>query len=131
MGAPTVTQPSAERYWQLGNVVTGFVVLQSITFLFALADEGKFCRIREAKDVLLLPGYLACLVYVLAVVFCYVAANEFRAKADRSWVYTATMVGQLVIVAANSIGIIWAALEIMGTDGAAARCAAAMHGVTG
>lgn len=95
-----------DKYWTLANVVTGFVVLQAIGFLYTLSDHNKFIYIAKAKDVLIWPGILASVAYIGAVIFCYVAAGQWRAPDRRNWVYFWTMIGQVLIVSSNSFGVV-------------------------
>src|SRR5687768_7547914 len=98
--------PQEEKYWTLGNVITGFVVLQAIGFLYTLSDHNKFCYIARAENVLIWPGIFAGAAYVAAVIFCYVAAQQWRAASTKNWVYAWTAVAQVAIVSSNSLGVI-------------------------
>nr|WP_298687170.1 hypothetical protein [uncultured Dongia sp.] len=96
----------AEKYWDLGNAVTGFTVLQAIAFLYALSDQDKFEQIKKAKDLLWLPLCIASSIYVAAVGFCYYAATQLNPAEAFVNVYWATMWGQVFVVATNTFGVV-------------------------
>jgi len=113
-----------ERYWNLGNAITGFVVLQSIGFLYTLSDHDKFCYIVKAEGFLTWAGWAACAMYVAGVVFCAIA-HRIVAKGTWEFVDGVAAFGQVLVIVANTGGIIWFAQTMM--DKADANGCAAVY----
>jgi hypothetical protein len=99
----------ADSYWDLANVITGFVVVQAIAFLWALGDKAKFEKVKKASRLLWLVGSIAFVAYAAAVVFCYYAAAAIRAETPPQpphWIYLWTMRGQCIVIFLNTLGVI-------------------------
>lgn len=96
----------AVKYFDLANAITGFVVVQMITFLVALGTSTVF-----ANNVCSAPGYkivfsvmlLATALYVAAVIACGLVESRLAASAEYDssclilWTTTARVAAIVVI----------------------------------
>lgn len=70
----------ADKYWELGNAITGFSVVQMILFLSALANR-EFRQHVVKRFPLVVTASLCCSAfYALAVWFCYSVETTLRAN---------------------------------------------------
>jgi hypothetical protein len=104
-----------ERYWQLGNAITGFTVLQAIAFLYALSDPAKVAPISDAvqRGVIALASIAACAFYVAGVWLCWYAASLFEPDPPFMRAYALLALAQTFLITFNTIGVAIVAKHIV------------------
>ena len=81
--AANLERAYAEKFWQLGNIVTGFSLVQMITFLTALGTSEALQK-NVKMDWAIVAGVIigSGILYALAVVYCW--RQETKLVADGS-----------------------------------------------
>lgn len=101
-----------KQYWSLANAITAFAVLQSLAFVYALAEDSA--KIRSVEPIVTWAIAGSIVVYVLAVALCHRAQTstlpqDSRLDSARSWLFW-TMVGRafaIVLFGAFGLAILY------------------------
>jgi multidrug efflux pump subunit AcrB len=68
----------ADKYWDLGNAITGFSIVQMILFLSALANREFRGHVVKRFPLVVAASLCCSAMYALAVWFCYNAETTLR-----------------------------------------------------
>lgn len=67
----------AGRYWDLGNGITAFVVVQMLGFLYGLGEKEEFlAKVREGRWLAITLTAVSGILYSLLVMVCYYAEGK-------------------------------------------------------
>lgn len=106
------------RYWDLGNAITVFAVVQMLGFLYALGEKKEFLNmVRNRRPLVAIFTIASGLIYCLLVFQCYSGENSALSKLlPHSQIFVSTsksaMVYRiLVIVLMTLLGSIVLALD--------------------
>jgi hypothetical protein len=61
----------AQKYWELGNAIVAFSVLQMLAFLYALAGKEFRRQVEEHYRFVQIGIFVGSLVYIAGVIGCY------------------------------------------------------------
>lgn len=113
--SPEQAADMAERYWELGNAITGFTVLQAIALLYALSDSSKVRPIGEAlsRGVVFAASIGAFLFYAGGIAICFYAASLFQPAPPFMEAYVLLALAQTVLIAFNTMGVAFVAKLIV------------------
>jgi uncharacterized membrane protein YidH (DUF202 family) len=70
----------ADKYWELGNAITGFAVVQMILFLSALANKEFRQHVVKRFSLVVTFSLVCSVLYALAVWLCFSAEKTLRVK---------------------------------------------------
>jgi uncharacterized membrane protein len=104
----------AQKYWELGNAIVAFSVLQMLAFLYSLAKQDFRDEILKAYWPVVAATAVSAILYMIGVVVCYSAEMRLRdelVKSDPAYkVLKHTMWARLGIIGLYSlfgIGVLW------------------------
>ncbi len=104
----------AQKYWELGNAIVAFSVLQMLAFLYALATLSFRDQIRARLGTVIGAIAISAILYGVGVMACYSAEMRLRdglVKSDPAYkVLKHTMWARLGIIGLYSlfgIGVLW------------------------
>jgi cytochrome c biogenesis protein CcdA len=104
----------AQKYWELGNAIVAFSVLQMLAFLYSLAKQGFRDQVATRFWLVLVAIAFSAILYMVGVVVCYSAEMTLRGRLAESdpanKVLQHTMWARLGIIGLYSllgIGVLW------------------------
>ncbi len=99
----------AQKYWELGNTIVGFAVLQTIAFLSTLANAEFRGHVLD-KFRLVISAYTVCsLSYSAAIIACYCMEISLRGEGLSDKVhgilFLTLLMRQVALAAATAFGL--------------------------
>ncbi len=96
--------------WDLANIITGFAVVQSLAFLYALA-QNEFMKAVDNRDAqkIIIPATVVASIFYCGAVFLLGRAGTSLAESHQS-VWDSVMWGRIVAILAFNglvLYVIW------------------------
>jgi hypothetical protein len=94
----------AQKYWELGNAIVAFSVLQMLAFLYSLANKEFRAHVVRWYRFVRWAILVSSIVYIAGVICCYEAEISLRGArtVPTPWVLSATLYARAMIIAAYS-----------------------------
>jgi hypothetical protein len=99
MSGPDQIIQLADKFWDLQNYITGFVLVQMIAFLYALGTNYKFHKyVFIKKDIVRNSIIVAGFLYSISLGACFYFERGLRSSDNVSCAITTVFIGRLIAI---------------------------------
>ena len=74
----TITEEYALQYWHLGNIITGFVVIQAMAVMFYVGTSPEFVKNMGSAKLVVIPLIIGFhIIYAIVIWYCFRIEQSF------------------------------------------------------